>query len=66
VLDEEILEIVTSAAGLENACAGLIETAKDRGGDDNVTCLLVRMVERPWYKKIFHAFSGGQQWQNSI
>jgi PPM family protein phosphatase len=66
VRDQEILEIVTTSASLETACAQLIKTAKDRGGDDNVTCLLVRMVERPWYKKIFHAFSGGPQWQNSI
>jgi PPM family protein phosphatase len=66
VRDHEILEIVTNSASLPAACAGLIRIAKDRGGNDNVTCLLVRMVERPWYKKIFHAFSGGPQWQNSI
>lgn len=66
VRDQEILELVTGAASLQAACARLIQTAKDRGGDDNVTCLLIRVVERPWYKKIFHAFSGGPQWQNSI
>ena len=66
VRDQEILEIVSEASSLEAACARLIKTAKDRGGDDNVTCLLVRMIERPWYKKIFQSFSGGQQWQNSI
>jgi serine/threonine protein phosphatase PrpC len=66
VHDQEILEIVTQSRTLEAACAGLIQTAKDRGGDDNVTCLLVRMVAQPWYKKIFHPFSGGPQWQNSI
>lgn len=66
VRDQEILDIVTQSTSLQAACASLIKTAKDRGGDDNVTCLLVRMVERPWYKRIFHAFSGGPQWQNSI
>lgn len=66
VRDQEILDIVTQSITLQAACASLIKTAKDRGGDDNVTCLLIRMVERPWYKKIFHAFSGGPQWQNSI
>ena len=66
VRDHEILDIVTASPGLEAACGRLIQTAKDRGGDDNVTCLLVRMVERPWYSKILHAFSGGPQWQNSI
>jgi protein phosphatase len=66
VRDQEILDIVTQSTTLQAACANLIKTAKDRGGDDNVTCLLVRMVEMPWYKRIFHAFSGGPQWQNSI
>jgi serine/threonine protein phosphatase PrpC len=66
VRDQEILEIVTKSQSLQAACAGLVQTAKDRGGEDNVTCLLVRMVELPWYKKIFHALSGGPQWQNSI
>jgi PPM family protein phosphatase len=66
VRDQEILGMVTRSASLQAACTQLITAAKDRGGDDNVTCLLIRMVERPWYKKIFHAFSGGHEWQNSI
>ena len=53
VRDEEILQRVTSAATLEQSCDSLIQTAKDRGGDDNVTCLLLKVVERPWYKSIF-------------
>ena len=67
VRDEEILKIVSSAAMLEEACDSLIDTARRRGGDDNITCLLVKIVERPWYKSIFQRwFSGGPQWQNSI
>lgn len=67
VKDEEILEIVHRAADLEQACAGLVETAKQRGGDDNITCLLVRIVDRPWYSNILNKlFHGGPQWQNSI
>ncbi|HMF91316.1 MAG TPA: Stp1/IreP family PP2C-type Ser/Thr phosphatase [Candidatus Angelobacter sp.] len=67
VRDQEILKIVTAARSLEAACATLIETAKDRGGDDNITCLLLKIVDRPWYKHILHkVFSGGRQWQNSI
>src|SRR5437588_810208 len=67
VRDEEILKIVSSAAMLEEACDSLIDAARRRGGDDNITCLLVRIVERPWYKSIFQKwFSGGPQWQNSI
>ena len=67
VRDEEILKIVASSANLQQGCAALIQTAKDQGGDDNITCLLLRVVERPWYKNIFSRwFSGGSQWQNSI
>jgi serine/threonine protein phosphatase PrpC len=67
VPDQEIYNIVTSSPTLERACAALIQAAKDRGGDDNITCLLLKMVERPWYKNIFNKlFSGGPQWQNSI
>jgi serine/threonine protein phosphatase PrpC len=67
VRDQEILDIVAAARSLEGACAALIQTAKDRGGDDNITCLLLKVVERPWYKNIFYkVFSGGRQWQNSI
>lgn len=65
--DREILEIIEESPSLEAACNELIRTAKDRGGQDNVTCLLLRMVERPWYKQVVNSlFSGGPQWQNSI
>ncbi|HZS27623.1 MAG TPA: Stp1/IreP family PP2C-type Ser/Thr phosphatase, partial [Candidatus Angelobacter sp.] len=67
VKDEEILEIVQRAADLEQACTQLVEIAKQRGGDDNITCLLVRIVDRPWYRNIVSKlFYGGPQWQNSI
>lgn len=67
VRDQEILNIVEQSASLEAACDELIQKAKDRGGQDNITCLLVRIVERPWYKKVFKSLvSGGPQWQNSI
>jgi protein phosphatase len=67
VRDEEILKIATGSSSLERACAALIQAAKDGGGDDNITCLLLKIVERPWYKNIFNKlFSGGPQWQNSI
>lgn len=67
VKDAEILEIVQRATNLEQACSELVETAKQRGGDDNITCLLVRIVDRPWYSNIFNKlFHGGPQWQNSI
>jgi serine/threonine protein phosphatase PrpC len=66
VQDEEILKIVQAPADLEQACSELIQTARDRGGDDNITCLLVRIVNRPWYRRILKKlFFGGPQWQNS-
>ena len=65
--DNEILQMVSAGETLSQRCSALIQTAKHRGGDDNITCLLLRMVERPWYKNIFHAmFSGDPKWQNSF
>jgi protein phosphatase len=67
VPDEEILEIVQGPESLEQVCSQLVQTAKDRGGDDNITCLLVRIVDRPWYRNVLNKlFFGGQQWQNSM
>ena len=67
VHDDEILAIVSSSRKLVDACSQLIQAAKERGGDDNITCLLLRVVERPWYKNLFRkVFPGGPQWQNSI
>jgi protein phosphatase len=67
VNDDEIFAIVQTSAGLEQACNKLVETAKERGGDDNITCLLLRIERRPWYRNIFSKlFYGGPQWQNSI
>jgi protein phosphatase len=66
VNDKSILEIVRRGSSLQRACEQLIETAKKQGGDDNITCLLVRLVELPWYRRILGGKKGNQQWQNSI
>lgn len=67
VRDEEILAAIIQSGNLEEACSKLIQAAKERGGDDNITCLLLRIVERPWYKNLLRKLvSGGPQWQNSI
>jgi len=50
--EEEILSAVTSAANLATACDSLIDMANQMGSDDNVTCLLVRLVEQPWYQSV--------------
>lgn len=46
--DAEILEIVTQASSCREACEHLVESAKQGGGHDNITCLLLQFVERPW------------------
>jgi serine/threonine protein phosphatase PrpC len=66
VSDEDILKIVQSRQGLQQACGELVKRAREGGGDDNITCLLVRIVDRPWYQQVLKLFFGGQQWQNSI
>ena len=50
LIDEEILHTVKSAASLGQACENLIQSAKSAGGTDNITCLLIRFIESPWYK----------------
>lgn len=46
VKESSILEVIRSRGDLNQACAELIETAKTRRSDDNITCLLLRAVER--------------------
>ena len=41
--DEEMQDIVLAAATLESACAKLVESALDRGGEDNVTVVLAQV-----------------------
>ncbi len=64
VEDEELLAVITGAESLEQACDQLIRAAKDAGGDDNITCLLVRLVPQPWYRKVLHG--GSPKWQDSF
>jgi protein phosphatase len=64
VRDESILAILKAQGNLERACDALIAAAKEHGGDDNITCLLVRVSEQPWYKRWLG--KGNRKWQNSI
>jgi PPM family protein phosphatase len=67
VNDNDILEMIVASSNLQEACNKLVQAAKHNGGDDNITCLILRIVEQPWYKNILSKlFSGEQQWQNSI
>lgn len=67
IRDEEILATISAGCDLKDTCSKLIQAAKERGGDDNITCLLLRIVERPWYRNLLRKlFPGGPEWQNSI
>src|SRR6266446_2138279 len=66
VKDDWMLGIVNEAPSLDQACNDLIDAAKAHGGDDNITCILLKMVDRPWYENLFSKFfPGGSKWQNS-
>jgi protein phosphatase len=64
VSEESILALLKTKPNLETACEALVAAAKERGGDDNITCLLVRATNQPWYKRILAR--GNRKWQNSI
>lgn len=69
VPDDSIAEVVSNADDLQVACNLLVEAAKDGGGEDNITCLLLRFTLPPWYKKLLSWLApggGSPKWQNSI
>jgi len=43
VKEPELYQITSSAPSLAKACEGLVDAARAAGGDDNITCLLVRI-----------------------
>ena len=43
VLDEQIREIVNQHANPQDACRELIRVANENGGDDNITCIAIRI-----------------------
>ena len=43
VLDEQIRDIVNQHANPQDACRELIRVANENGGDDNITCVIVRL-----------------------
>jgi PPM family protein phosphatase len=69
VPDDSIAEVVSNTPDLQQACELLIQAARDGGGEDNITCLLLRFIVQPWYKKwLSKVFPGGgsPKWQNSF
>ena len=66
VKDDAIKAILLNSHSLTQACEDLISAAKQRGGDDNITCLLLRVVEEPWHRRLFTSLrGGGESWRNS-
>ncbi|MBZ5630751.1 MAG: Stp1/IreP family PP2C-type Ser/Thr phosphatase [Acidobacteriia bacterium] len=68
VPDDSILEVVQGTISLQLMADRLIDAAREGGGSDNITVLLLRFEELPWYIKFFRwLFGGGSpKWQNSI
>ncbi len=64
VKDAKMLDIIQTSPTLEQALDKLINAAKDDGGDDNITCLLLRVVRQPWYRSFLRR--GAAKWQNSL
>jgi serine/threonine protein phosphatase PrpC len=64
VRDPKLLELVQTSPTLDKAVDAMIQAAKDHGGDDNITVLLLRFVQVPWYRRLFGG--GNHKWQNSI
>jgi PPM family protein phosphatase len=67
VPDDRIQQVLASPRPLSRMIEELTQAAKDQGGDDNITCMLLRIQQRPWYKQWLHWLlpSGGSQWQSS-
>jgi serine/threonine protein phosphatase PrpC len=51
VNDDAIYKILSAAANPKVACDALIEAARLKGGEDNITCLVLRFVEQTWIKR---------------
>jgi protein phosphatase len=45
VSDEDIQQIVTVAPDIREACRKLIQRANERGGEDNITAVLIQLEE---------------------
>jgi protein phosphatase len=43
--DESICDVVAQTKDLKHACELLVDGAKDAGGEDNITCVLLRFLE---------------------
>lgn len=58
VKEPAMVELIEHAENADDACASLIQAAKNGGSDDNITCLLIRAVEQSWGGRLLNRFSG--------
>jgi serine/threonine protein phosphatase PrpC len=65
VKDARMMQLVNASPSLDKACDQLIKAAREGGGDDNITCLLIRVVTQSWWKTWFAPRSTAPLWQNS-
>jgi len=67
VPDPTIRDIISQAPSLREACSRLIQAAKDTGGVDNITCLLLRFVEKSLAQRWFGGGpgKGSPKWQDA-
>jgi serine/threonine protein phosphatase PrpC len=66
VPDDRLQSIIQSAPSQEAAVNDLVKAAKDAGGEDNITCILLRFERVPWYKQWSQRSGGGEtEWQSS-
>ncbi len=68
VSDDSILEIAAGTVTLQLMTQRLIDAAREGGGSDNITCMVLRFVDLPWWKRILRRWFGGgsPKWLNSI
>ena len=64
VPEESIQRMLLAAANPQVACDALIEAARLKGGEDNITCLVIRFVEQSWYKRAL--WGDSPKWQDSM
>jgi serine/threonine protein phosphatase PrpC len=65
VKEGTMVEVIGRNAALEHACEELIQAAKSAASDDNITCLLMRAVERSWHGRLLGRLTPGNSQQSS-
>jgi serine/threonine protein phosphatase PrpC len=60
VKENTMVELLSRASTLEQACEQLIAAAKQGGSDDNITCLLLRAMEQTWQERLRDRLTPGK------